>query len=1241
MTRLSAVLCTLALALAIMPATAAEFIDFSGAPIVSGEKAAGLEVLAARELQRYLRHVSPKLSPIAAAAPAAGPAILLGTPQSHAVIAALAASGVQANAESLGDEGFIIKVIPGEQPRLVLAAATPRGVLWAVYGFLERLGFGFYLGGDAFAGATPPRLAEGLDVTSKPVFATRGSLPWYNFLDSPTTWDRDDYRYFFDQMAKMRMNFVGFHSYDGEPFCAYNWQGKLVGGEPLVTARNYGWGGMRGMATKEFGFGTGAFFFGPEFGSKAITESTGRDDAIRRAQALLADGLHYARSRGLKVCVGFEVSGDPTDSEVQERLNARLTALLKTYPMLDYVWLWQSEGLGGGGDLSRRESQLAMMVERYAAEFKYLDKLSQPNNAHRVHEAVRVMLHARLGHAMLKRLAPNVRLIISGWGGDRWMRFSDFYVGLDRTLPPDVIFAALDNIDPSAATTVAAAYGKLSPGRLRWPMPWWESDGGGTRRDQWGPQCNAKPVLPLCQDSLKKKCQGMLAIHWRTRDVEEAAALEAQFAWNPKLTYEEFFDEFAARCYGRKWAKEMGQIHRELEALGPRYTGALGQTECGQFNWFDEGWKPKPENLAKLAMLRARIATVYSDMIKNKQTSGFERIAWQLTTIYWLTRYDAAAMELCKGGPVDNLLNNAEAKANDGDKAGAQKLADQAARHFWNARFADALGTYPWKMTTCGEWGALATINVKAYAAYERIAERIKNLGGYPRPTTFPLRPLLPQILMRTPPSIVEPDRPINVAAIAMFERPLVTLKYRRFGEDKWESAAMSNNFHRMWTAAIPAGAVTPQGIEYSVVATEKQSSSVHKPPTSSSPLSGAWSATGFELPPKQAFKGPAPAVAGPISNLTAQVGSDYEVALRWTPPEGCAGCAITRKVEGKPDVTLRTRLAEFIDVYPVAGAMVHYTVAAVDDQGKPGTPATAEARIAAQNPPPKAEGLAAVAGPGNARLTWKPIAQKLAGYQLLRRRAGGEPQPVTPAPLQETTILDVGLDWDADYAYQVRAVDRAGQFGELSTPVVVRPTPRQRGPVFHAAFEGTGDAGRIKAQPGGSVRYAPGVLGQALDSRHAGYFVYPHQKDFELDGQFAVECWFNAEQLGPMPVLASCGEYAKHGWFVQIIGGGIRFSLGGTDVLDAYPVTAGKWHHLVCTYDTRVMRVYMDGKEVAARPAPNVDFTPWTGPMYVAHYHHLSPEFQFRGLLDELKLYRMVPTAADIAKAYQAGRSK
>ena len=237
----------LCFALTAMPAAGKETIDFSGAPIVTGDSPAALETLAARELQRYLRHACGKVSPICTTVPATGQCILLGTPRSHAGIAALAQSGaIRVSEETLGEEGFVIKVLPQAQPRLVLAAATPRAVLWSVYAFLERLGFGFYLGGDAFADVAPPRLADDLDIISKPAFAVRGSLPWYCFLNGPTTWDRDDYRYFFDQMAKMRMNFVGFKSYDDEPFCAYPWKGKLVGGEPLVTAENYNRARCRG-----------------------------------------------------------------------------------------------------------------------------------------------------------------------------------------------------------------------------------------------------------------------------------------------------------------------------------------------------------------------------------------------------------------------------------------------------------------------------------------------------------------------------------------------------------------------------------------------------------------------------------------------------------------------------------------------------------------------------------------------------------------------------------------------------------------------------------------------------------------------------------------------------------------------------------------------------------------------------------------------------------------------------------
>jgi hypothetical protein len=124
-------------------------LDLTGARIVIGANAAPMEVLAARELQRYLGRIGAGRCEIANAPASGRTSIVLGTPASSTAARA-ALSG-----KRLGEEGVVLRASLG---RLVFAAETPCGVLWAAYGLLERLGAGFYLGGDALDGAGPPRL---------------------------------------------------------------------------------------------------------------------------------------------------------------------------------------------------------------------------------------------------------------------------------------------------------------------------------------------------------------------------------------------------------------------------------------------------------------------------------------------------------------------------------------------------------------------------------------------------------------------------------------------------------------------------------------------------------------------------------------------------------------------------------------------------------------------------------------------------------------------------------------------------------------------------------------------------------------------------------------------------------------------------------------------------------------------------------------------------------------------------
>ncbi|MGQ9592512.1 MAG: hypothetical protein ACUVYA_19715, partial [Planctomycetota bacterium] len=669
-------------ALALAEAAPGE-VDLAGADVAVRPGAADLERFAARELARYLRLLSGKVS---AVIEARDPGEVRARGRTAIFIDARGGPRDRPTPERRGDpEAYAIAFEPaagGSAPVLSIRADAPIGVQHAVYGLLERLGVGFYLGGDALP-ERRERLALSADFSESraPAFRIRGSLPWYNFLNSPTTWDLEDYQHFFDQMAKMRCNFVGFHSYDSEPFCAYPEGGSWRLGEPAATSKTYGWGTVRHLRSDEFGFGTGRCFPHEVFGSRSAALAReppagakapelfplkdARDDAIVRAQCVLAQGLEYAKRRGLKVCLGFELTGDPTSEESRRRAEARIRNLLASYPMLDYVWFWQSEGLGGGSQPPERDSPLDRIVERHRPAFAYL------GGEARIAEAARVAAWVAYAHGVVRSLRPEVRVIVSGWGGDAWMRFSDFYAGLDRILPEDVIFAALDNIDPSAQPHVSEVYGKLSPSRERWPIPWFESDGGGTRRDQWGPQANVRPFVELAHDALRKGCQGILGIHWQTRGVEEVAAWTAQFSWDPELTYERFYDRFARASFGERHGPEMAQVLRRLESFGPRWTGGAGQVECGGFEWFSDGRRPSEERFRALEEIDARLAEIERDFRSGPGLRHLERLRYLRATIAFLVAYDRAALELAPGGRIAATAGEAEAAAARGEREGA------------------------------------------------------------------------------------------------------------------------------------------------------------------------------------------------------------------------------------------------------------------------------------------------------------------------------------------------------------------------------------------------------------------------------------------------------------------------------------------------------------------------------------------------------------------------------------------
>lgn len=105
----------------------------------------------------------------------------------------------------LDPDSFVLRTVPGG---LLLAGASPRGSLYAVYAYLESLGVRWYFPGPDYE--LVPRGAvsfQGYDRVESPDFRRRGLTLYYQHIDDPMPW--------VEFAARQRLNTVFFHDYGG------------------------------------------------------------------------------------------------------------------------------------------------------------------------------------------------------------------------------------------------------------------------------------------------------------------------------------------------------------------------------------------------------------------------------------------------------------------------------------------------------------------------------------------------------------------------------------------------------------------------------------------------------------------------------------------------------------------------------------------------------------------------------------------------------------------------------------------------------------------------------------------------------------------------------------------------------------------------------------------------------------------------------------------------------------------
>jgi len=760
--------------------------------------------LAASELCRGLRRLNPGLVPRRANLP--GPDTTRG--QLRFVLLTAGGEG----------EGYEIRLRDGERWEVTVDGQGKAGVLYGVLELLERQGAFFGLDGDLY----PLDLSEGLDLPDvrspwrgTPRFAVRGLMPWPDFLNCVTVFNDEDWRSYLEAMVRMRFNTLGIHVYGqankwAESFLTFEYGGVGYTAYTDTTATDR-WGYLP-QRTSRYGMGASQYYDEEVFGSDATRHARGPWEAAEMARDLWRRAFAYAERLGIRTGVGFEPYQlpdeilratppevrrdlhlqlpwghqalsyvDPESRTARRILEARLDALLESYPAISYVWMWEDESMS------------------WASHQGHVPLSATP------------FLQA---HDYLRRHAPDKRLVICGWGGV--VRHFDAF---HRLMPEDVIFAALN--DQLGWDPVHEAFARLGD-RERWAIPWLEDDAS-----MWLPQLHVGRLRRDVELAGAYGCQGLLGLHWRHRIIDPNANYLARSCWGSPPEPERHYILYACTQAHGERARKLGQIllsaDREHRLLST-WTGVVGEDghhvtrePAGDYS---EAFRPDSmdEIPSELLDSQAEVCRLVSELLS--EASGpveRERLGYWEAHLRFLDRY-ARALRVARElqGIIRSHADRPETVSRQGLERWRQllRLVREAVLPFQRA------------LATRHDLGTLASIQNKLVRiACWRLGESLREVLGDLPPDVERCRDdclapdpdLEAQLVVPTRPTRASPGEVVKVSAIAAGTRePVeVRLRWRRVGEESWCEQRLHHVSRRTFAGQLQVPWDAEAGLEY------------------------------------------------------------------------------------------------------------------------------------------------------------------------------------------------------------------------------------------------------------------------------------------------------------------------------------------------------------------------------------------------------------------------------------------
>ena len=1156
------------------------------------------EQLATIDLQRYLAQVTKTVPQIMKAGQWKAnpiPAIVIGSPDNNPLLESFNIAD-----RKLGIQGFYLADTKVDGIPVIIAAGNDsEGATNGIYGLLRELGFRFYLGSESIPQALPLKL-DAKEIIRKPAFDIRGVLPWYNFFNSPTAWDPIDHRAFVDQLIRMGANYVGFHTYDGEPFAAYEENGKMVWGERLLNTGTPTWG-TSPLPTSEFGFGTGMLYPDRYFGAESTINIADRNEAIKTEQNIMRDALEYAKERGLHPCIGFEMWGDPLNPKDRDVFLKRLNHLLDQYPSIEYLWLWQAETQGAQGYPENynmhvlpytleKQSALPLygaarrdIFHRIVYEAKGQAPFFQDSGAGedaRANEGARLEQFAQLAlHAFQKR-THSPKLAISGWGGETRILSAEYYDGLDKLLPEDVVFTSLDFIAP--LPKVDSIYTQLPKNRQRWPIPWMENDG-----DQWQHQPYVHTLESTVRNAHDGGSQGMLGIHWRTRDIEENFGYIVDYSWNTRLTADDYFKDIANNSYSPEIANDMAAIHSELDKMGNRWVGGGGQSECAPFTW-----GPGTEDKVKqLQAIRDRAL-----ILLPKAGKGTEKLKWLIANMDWAIQYQKAETAAVE---ARELLS----QASHSETSKSVELAAKALEILKEGNLGRAMRTYAKRITTRGEYGVLATINTKAYADWKNMwDEAVKLSGADVSAYTAEKWNPEPEILLPRLVTSIEEGKALEL-------QPVVLgggngwIHYRTIGKSEWQTTPLNDLSGWVKKAVIDANAVKEPGIEFGFSFNVDPNTQMSFGPimVTVTPAISKRTQPSVKALPSKTYK----------IKLVEASNPAIPVELKWNDIPGVDYFRVYR--DGS--LTAETAVTMFPDI--PNKAVCEYRVEAIRD-GAVIAASNTLSIVTKSQPVNEKFTIDARTNASGVLLKW-PKAKSLSTttYRITRAPASDESKTEVVSTIKAGRSAGHSyrdLPPDGKWKYTIVPINITGNEGKPVSTIVDFKANKNVKPVIDLP---------LNIKPTDSNIIGDVSFTESGVSLAGGYIELPHQDLMNMGNAMTLSFEFKADDIKGMPVLICHGAWQVDGWFVQILNGSLVIRTPHGDAVGPW-ITPDVWYKISMSYDGSMFTLKANDQWIAQGSSEVVD-VPSTRKLIIGQYDARSPEFAFHGTIRNIKIYNDV----------------